>query len=203
MNRRVHVGDPPAATVTLAVTGTAVVSLHLLLLAFNQWLVYDHLRMRIPDDLRDGLSAVFLSAALREGATELFGLGVAGAVALTLAGPARTDAVNRRVLAVLMLSYGPITLHSLGVAVAFLAGWDLDVSVASGAAVTPEDVATTVRESLPVVLEPLTAGRTVATVAAAIVCAVLQRRLCRLALPTSIATGLMFASVLALARLTV
>jgi hypothetical protein len=201
MNRRVHVGAPPAATVTPAVVGTAVVSLHLLLLAFNQWLIYDRLRPRIPDALRDGLAAVFLSAALRESAVELVALAAAGAIALLLAGRARAEAGHQRILAALLLSYVPITLHSLGVAGAFLAGWELDLWVASGAAATPEDVANTVRESLPFVLAPLAAGRTIATAAAAFVFAILQLFLCRLTLLTSVGSALIFAAILVGARL--
>jgi hypothetical protein len=122
-------------------------------------------------------------------------------MALTLAGPARAEAGHSRILAALLLSYVPVALYSLGVAGAFLAGWDLDLWIAAGTDATPEDVATTVRESLPVVLAPLTAGRTMATVAAAFVFAVLQHRLSRLTLLTSIAAALIFAGLLLLAGL--
>jgi len=189
-----------AATATISVAGSTVVALHLALTAFNQWVVYDQFRVRTPEGLRAGLAAVFLTNGVRLMSAEVMALAAAGLIAVGLARHWQSNRDNRRMLGVLLLSYLPIALHSLGVATAFLSGWQLDVWIASNAAASPEEIAATLREAIPVVLEPLAAGRALAIVASAIVFAILQRRVCGLAPRTALGTAAMFAGILTLAR---
>ena len=189
------------STGTLAALGWAIVSLHLVLVAANEWMVFDQFRVQTPADLQQGLATVFLAGGLRTASAELMALVVAGVVAITLQVVSNGDADRRRALGVLLVSYLPIALHSMGVAGALLGGWNLDVFVLSGTAATPDQIASTIREALTIVLEPVSAGRSIATAGAALLFAVLQRRLCGFPLRSSLAAAAMFGAVLSIARL--
>jgi hypothetical protein len=189
------------STGTLAALGWAIISLHLLLLAANEWMVFDQFRVRMPAELTDALVTLFLADGLRMAAAELIVLVMAGFIALHLRMASDPDADSRRALGVLLVSYVPIALHSMGVTAAFLGGWNLDVWVVSGAGATPDDVARTIRDALPVVLEPLSAGRSIATAGAVILFAVLQRRIGGSAIRPSLAAAVVFGALLTIARL--
>ena len=189
------------STATLAAVGWAIVSLHLLLLAANEWMVFAQFRARMPAELGRGLATLFLADGLRLAAAEVIALVVAGFVALNLRTASHPGADHQRALGALLVSYVPIALHSLGVASAFLSGWRLDVWVVAGAAATPDEVATTIRDALPVVLEPLSAGRSLGTAAAVILFAVLQRRVCGIAIRPSLAAAAAFGTILTITRL--
>lgn len=189
------------STGTLAALGWAIVSLHLVLLAANEWMVFDQFRVQTPADLQQGLATVFLAGGLRMASAELTALLIAGVIVINLRAASYGDADTRRALGVLLVSYLPIALHSMGVAGALLGGWNLDVFVLSGTTATPDEIAATIREALPVVLEPLSTGRTIATAGAAVLFAVLQCRLCAIPLRSSLAAAATFGVVLSLARL--
>lgn len=86
---------------------------------------------------------------------------------------------GRRVAAAGLVAYAPVTLYSAAVLIALAAGWQPDVVLMSATGATGADVAGTIREALPIVLQPLLIGRYGATIVAAIVFGVLHATLCR------------------------
>jgi hypothetical protein len=188
------------STGTLAALGWAIVSLYLALVAANEWMVFTQFRAQTTPELQADVAAAFLARGTRMVSVELIALLVAGLVVINRRASAEGD-VDRRALTVLLVSYLPLALYSMGVAGALLGGWNVDVWVLPAATASSRDIAATIGEALPVLLEPLSTGRAIATAGAAILFAVLQRRLCGMPLRASLATAVLFGVVLSLARL--
>src|SRR5688572_11663837 len=141
------------------------------------WMIYDQVLSRTIVDLRQPVTTAFLSYAIRVATIECLvaaaaGLAIFGA---SLAGGYRAD---RRLAAIAGVSYVAPMAYSAAVIGTLLAGWEVDVWIMSVTDATDPQVSATVAEALPVVLEPLAIGRHAATVVAAVVFGILQRRLC-------------------------
>lgn len=154
--------------------------LHLLLVAAMQWMIYRQFLERSLVDVREPLTDAFLRHGWRSVSVEMILLAVAR---LTIVGvrrlrPMYVDA--RMLTAAGLLAYAPMVLFDASVLVAFVAGWQLDVWLLPAGDASDREIASTIREALPIVLEPLTLARQAANVAGAILFAWLQHRLCRI-----------------------
>lgn len=199
---RLRVRGGRAVSTTLAAAGWTAIALHLLMLAVNQWLIYDQVRLQAPPELRDRVATIFVGGILRTGTGELLALLAAALLAVHLGRQPAFRAGPQLMLSVLLLSYAPIAMHSAGVAMALLGGWDLDVWLVASATARPDDVIATLADALPVILEPLSSGRTAATIGSVLVFALLQSRVCGLPAVRSLGAALAFGGMLMLARLT-
>ena len=167
------------ASTRLWILGLLVFAIHLALLAAIQWMVFEQFLGRSAVDVRQPLTTAFRSHGVRMISIELLLLGAARLAILGVHRVRRSRVDMRMLAAAGLLSYVPVMLHSAGVIVAFLAGWELDVWILSASEASAREIASTIREALPVVLEPLLTGRQVANVVGAVLFAWLQRRLCR------------------------
>ena len=178
-----------SASTKLLFLGLFVFVVHLALLAAIQWMVFEQFLTRSLVDVRQPLTTAFLGHGVRMVSVELLILGAARLALLALHRVRHSRVDLRRLAAAGLLSYVPMALYSVGVIVAFLAGWDLDVWILSASEASDREIASTIREALPVVLAPLLTGRQVANVAGAALFAWLQHRLCRIRAMEAILTA--------------
>jgi hypothetical protein len=188
------------ATRDLRRVAVAVIALHFGLLAAHQWLIFDAMRFRTVADLQSGIAAGVMAHGIRLAVTESLTLLIAGLAAAGLLASRRYRDTSR-VLTVFAISYIPIALYSAGVAVAFLSGWELDVWALSAPGASQAEIAATIEEAMPVVLQPLAAGRHVANAGAILLFAVLQRRFSGTTVRRSVAAAVAAGVVLTLSSL--
>jgi hypothetical protein len=172
-------GAASGASTNLWILGLLVFVTHLALLAAIQWMVFDQFLSRSLVDVRQPLTTAFVGHGIRVVSVELLILGAARLAILALHRVRRSRVDMRRLAAAGLLSYAPLVLYSTGVIVAFLAGWELDVWLLSASEASAREIASTIREALPVVLAPLLTGRQVANIVGTALFAWLQHRLCR------------------------
>ena len=184
----------------LATAGWTVVSLHFLLLAVNHWILLDQFRAQIPAPFRKTLAQIFIVRGMRDGAGEVMALTAGAWLTVQLRPPSPDAARSRRIVSALLLSYLPVALHSMGLAAALLGGWRLDIWIASSAGATPQAIAATLNEAVPVVMEPLARARDVVNAFAAITLGALLRQACGFSAWRAAGAALGFAAVLTLAR---
>ncbi len=158
--------------------GLSVFALLAMTTGANQWMAFQQLRSRMLAGIEDGLAAEFVLVASRRLAcgAAIFLLG-----GLTLVGLLAWLGLTReprRLLAVLLIALAPMLPYALGISVAFLTGWQLDAWVLAARGATAKEVAGTIQEAIPVVLDPAPSARYVAVGLSAILAVVLQRRLC-------------------------
>jgi hypothetical protein len=169
--------------------GLFVVGLHAIFLAAVHWMLFNQFADRAMPDLHGALSTAFAAYSADSFSIELLSLlaavlAVAG-VRLAIGGVGRRATIAGAGL----LAYVPIACYSLGVALALAFGWEPDIFIMAAADATNPQVADTIQEALPIVLQPLAIWRQLATVVAALVFAVLQRRLCGIGTGLAIATA--------------
>jgi hypothetical protein len=179
----VKASDTRHSTHRLERPALLVIVSHAVLVAATHWLLYQQFLGRAMPDLRAPLAAAFRGYTARTFAIELIALVAAGAAVAgirLLAGlrhdhqPANAGPVATTGL----ISYVPVALFWLGAVVALTFGWEPEVWILSATDATDAQVSSAIQEALPIVLQPLVIGRQVATIAAAVTFAVLQRRLC-------------------------
>jgi hypothetical protein len=169
----------PVDTNTLQRVAVVIIASHAVLLGVVQWLLFEQFLERTVPDAAQAVAAAFRQYTLRVFGAEVAALAAAAAavvVARLLLGRVGN---SRRIAAAGVIAYAPITLWSMGVLLALAMGWQPDVWLMSAADARAPEIAATVREALPIVLQPLLLGRHMATVVAAIAFAILQWRLCR------------------------
>ena len=168
---------PTVSTPRLTRAAIIIAALHATLLSVMLWMIFDQLLSRTIADLQPPVTSAFISYAVHVATMEFL---VAAAAGLAIAGVtiARGYEADRRLAATAAVSYAVPALYSAAIIAAFVAGWEVDVWVMSATDATDPQVAATVADALPVVLEPLAIGRQGATVVAAIAFGILQRRLC-------------------------
>jgi hypothetical protein len=171
--------DASSAATKLWILGLLVFVTHLALLVAIHWMVFDQFLSRSLVDVREPLTTAFVGHGVRMVSVELLILGAARLAILGLHRVRRSRVDMRMLAAAGLLSYAPLALYSTGVIVAFLAGWELDVWILSASEASAREIASTIREALPVVSAPLLMGRQVANVVGAAMFAWLQHRLCR------------------------
>jgi hypothetical protein len=169
---------PSSASTKLWILGLLVFVTHLLLLAAIQWMVFGQFLGRSAVDVRQPLTTAFVSHGVRMVSVELLLLGAARLAILAIHRVRGSRVDMRRLAAAGLLSYMPLVLYSAGVIVAFLAGWELDVWILSANGASAREIASTIRDALPVVMAPLLMGRQAANLVGAALFAWLQRRLC-------------------------
>lgn len=184
--------------VTFWRAGFAIVTVHLLMLAATQWLIYDHFRGRTPADLHGSVATVFQRESASIYAAELIALVTGVLLVRRRSGPSTTS--TDRTVGALLVSYAPIAIASIGIAVAILAGWDLDVWVLSSSTATPAQTAATLREALPFVLAPLSTVRHIANFSAMVLLAIVLHRTCAVPVRRSFAVAAAWAAVMTLAH---
>lgn len=188
------------STRTLSAIGYVVVALHLALSVVNQWLIFDQLRIRTPDALQGSLVTAFLTYSASAMAAELMALVACVLIVAGLRNAGHGDGSTHRMVSTILIAYVPIALYSLMVAAALVVGWEPNVWVLSSRTATPDEVAATIREALPAILEPLSTLRHVANGAAALLSVLLLRRMCSVTLGRSIVAAVVFGTVMTLAR---
>jgi hypothetical protein len=169
--------------------GLLLFVVHLALLAAIQWMVFGQFLTRSLVDVRQPLTTAFLGHGVRMVSVELLMLGAARLAILGLHRIRRSRVDMRALAAAGLIAYAPIALYSAGIIIAFLAGWNLDVWILSASEASDREVASTIREALPVVLEPLLIGRQVANVVGTVMFAWLQHRWCRIRTTEAVLTA--------------
>jgi hypothetical protein len=157
-------------------TAVAVVTLHLLLLVASQWMVFSQFRQRMPGAFHDALAAEFAAKTATMLTIETVALLLGGLAAVGALKAFRSRRHAGRIAVLLLLSYVPIALYTSGVLLAFAMGWTVDAVLLATPGASPADVAATIGDALPVVLEPLTLGRHAANIIGILVFAALLRR---------------------------
>ena len=206
IERRFAAANTPYVAATpsnlmLGCSGTCVVLLHLLLLAATQWMILGQLRTRAAGALQDGVAAGFAAYSARLLTINAAALVVAGAAALASLTPWRSRCDPWRTASLYLISWLPLVAWSFAVLAAFALGWNLDVLVISSRDATQTQIAETLSEALPVIVEPLTAGWHMANGAAVAVFAVLLNRRGGISARRAIAAAACVGIVLTLALL--
>jgi hypothetical protein len=177
------------STRTLARLALLTIASHAILLATTHWMLFHQFLDRAMPDLEHPLRIAFSAYSVRGFGLELSMLGAAAtavlAVRLAIGG-----GNGRRVAASGLIAYLPVALYSLIVVLALAFGWEPDIWIMSAADATDPQVAATLAEALPIVLQPFAIGRLIATVVAALAFAVLQRRVCGLGARGSVVAAL-------------
>lgn len=173
------------------------------MLAYAHFLLYQQFLGRTLVDLQAPLRAAFTAYTLRVLGAEIAMLTAAAAAVAIVQRifPARTN--ERRLAATGLLSYGPVSIYGVAIVLATAVGWEPDVFVMSAFDATEAETAAAIAEALPFVLQPLAWGRLGATLAAAVVFAVLQVRLCGLPVIRAIAAAIVAALCAAAVQFTV
>ena len=181
-------------------SGLIVVAVHAILLAGAHWMLFAQFADRAMPDLYRPLASAFATYS-----ADSFGIEALSLVAAVVAAagvrlitgragqrlPQRLGGVapGPTIAAAGLIAYVPVACYSLGVLLALSFGWEPDVFIMSSADATDPQVSATIVEALPIVLQPLAMWRQLATAVAALVFAVLQRRLCGVSTGRAIATA--------------
>ena len=168
------------ATGTLQRLAFVIVASHAVLLGLTQWLLLEQFLGRALTDVAQPAAIAFRQYTLRMYGAEVVALAAAAAAAFGVRLVLGHQGNGRRVAVAGLLAYAPLTFYSAIVLLALVMGWQPDIWLMSGPDATDSDIAATLGEALPVVLQPLLAWRHLATIVAAITFGVLQRRLCRI-----------------------
>ena len=185
---RITASAPPTGRAAWYALGSLVLGAHLGLLAAGHVLIHRELRARTPPEAHAALASAVTAHATQRAADDLIAIGLAALlVAVVLA--QRHSAAAPRIVALWLVAQLPHALYGAGVVVAFVAGWQLDVWVISSRDATAPQIAATIEQALPIVLEPFAAGRLLATAAAIALFVWIGRRLGPLPLRPSFATA--------------
>ena len=139
----------------LTAAGVGVFVLLLAVTALNYWLAFQQLRPRIIGAAGDTVAADFLMVAATNLALRAAAfLAACGALTGLLA---RTRVIRNpgRLFVLLLLTLAPLLLHAVRVYVALLSGWQLDTWVLSTEGTASKELAATLYEAIPVLLEPV------------------------------------------------
>jgi hypothetical protein len=169
----------PLATATLQRAGIAIIASYAALLAVIHWLLFEQFLGRTVTGDGQAVAVAFRQYTLRVFGAEVAALAAAAAavaVARLLLG---RDGNSRRIAAAGTIAYAPIALWSIAVLIALALGWQPEVWLMSAANASDPEIAATIREALPIVLQPLLLSRYVATALGAVAFGILQWRLCR------------------------
>ena len=172
----------------LPVAALVVLLLHLMLVVTVDWRVLGAVLTRAVGVARAD-SASVAAAAVRLAAFELAALALAGlsAILVLRGGRSRRDTV--RITSVFLVSWTPVAIYSAGVLLAVAGGWESDIQVFASREATDAQVAETIREAMPIVMEPFMTGRHIANGAALLLLVVLQHRVCGISIRRAIAAA--------------
>jgi hypothetical protein len=168
------------ATGTLQRLAFVIVASHAVFLGLTQWLLLEQFLGRALTDVAQPAAMAFRQYTLHVYGAEVVALAAAAAAAFGVRLVLGHQGNGRRVAVAGLLAYAPLTFYSAIVLLALMMGWQPDVWLMSAPDATDSDIAATLREALPVVLQPLLPWRHLATIIAAITFGALQRRLCRI-----------------------
>ena len=156
-----------------------VLLLHLALVVAVDWAMFESLLERSLGGAQRGIAARVAAPVGRIVAIELAALVLGGLAAASVLRSGRSRPLNTdRFASVFLIAWSPLALYSAGILIALAGGWEPDVQIFSSHEATHAEVADTIREAMPVVMQPLTTGRHVANGLAMLLLAVLQYRLC-------------------------
>ena len=99
------------------------------------------------------------------------------------------DLMYSAVCRVFLISWTPVAIYSAGVLLAVASGWEPDVQIFASRGATDAQVAETIREAMPIVMEPFMTGRHIANGAALLLLVVLQHRVCGISIRRAIAAA--------------
>ena len=172
----------------LRAAATVVILLHLTLAVTVQWAIFEFLLTRALGGVQPGIATRLAALGWRTVAIELTALVLGGVAAIAvLGGRPRLD--TARVLSVFLIAWSPVALYSAGILLALATGWEPDVQIFSSLESTDAQVADTIHEAMPVIMQPLTMGRHAANATSMLLLAVLQFRLCGINAKRSIAAA--------------
>lgn len=179
----------PLATASIARAGLAALAVHVAVLAYANFLLYQQFLGRTLVDLQAPLRAAFTAYTFRVLAAESAMLAAAAAGVAIVQRIAPTHVDEGRLAATGLLSYGAVSIYGVAIVLATAVGWEPDVFVMSAFDATDAETAAAIAEALPYVLQPLAWGRLAASVASAALFAILQVRLCGQPATRAIATA--------------
>jgi hypothetical protein len=173
----------------LRIAAVVVVLLHLTLVVTVEWAMFESLLVRALGGVQQGSAARFAAPVGRTVTIELAALVMSGFAAIGMLGSPRARLNAARFVSVFLIAWSPVALYSAGILLALAGGWEPDVQIFSSREATDAEVADTIREAMPVIMQPITTGRHVANGMAMLLLAVLQYRLCGIDAKRSIAAA--------------
>ena len=185
----------------LRAAALVIVLLHLTLVVAVDWMMFESLLVRALGDVQPGIAARVTAPVGRTVAIELAALVCGGFAAIRVLGRGRSRLNTARSVSVFLIAWSPVALYSAGILIALAWGWEPPVQIFSSREATDAQVADTIREAMPVIMQPLTTGRHVANGTSMLLLAVLHHRLCGINAKRSIASAGMAGAIATLAAI--
>jgi hypothetical protein len=165
-----------------------VLLLYLALVIVVDWRVLGAMLTRAVGITRPDNASV-AAAVVRLAAFELARLALAGLSAIVVLRHGRARRETVRIASVFVVSWTPVAIYSAGVLLAIAGGWEPDIQVFASRDATDAQVAETIREAMPIVMEPFGTGRHVANGSALLLLVALQHRVCGVSIRRAIAAA--------------
>ena len=185
----------------LRAVGVLVILLHLTLVVTVEWVMFESLLVKALGGVQPGIVARFAALVGSTMAIELAALVFGGFAAIRVLGSGRSGRNTARVVSVFLIAWSPVVLYSAGILLALAGGWEPDVQIFSSRESTDTQVADTIHEAMPVIMQPLTMGRHAANGTSMLLLAVLQYRLCGVNAKRSIAAAGVVGAIATLAAI--
>jgi hypothetical protein len=183
----------------LTVAAGLVLLLHLALIAAVEWAMFASVLTRAIGGIQSGGAPWIAVPVGRTITIELAAVVLSGAAAISVLGSGRRGANTARLASVFLIAWSPVVLYSAGILLALALGWEPGIHVFSSREATDAQVADTIREAMPIFMQPLRSGRHLANGTAMVLLAVLQYRLCSIDAARSIAAAAAAAIVITIA----